>query len=1139
MALLLPVLLAGLQAQSAHFSFGEATLGNGFSSPAGVAVDGTGNIYVGDWGHNAVKEILAAGGYTTVNTLGAGFNAPYGVALDGSGNVFVADTGNNAVKEIPPACVASSCVKTLASGFLDPQGVAVDGSGDVYVADTGNNAVKEILAPGGYATVITLGSGFSWPTGVAVNNSGDVFVTDTGNNAVKEIPPGCGVPSCIETLGSGFSSPTGVTLDGSGNVYVADWGNNAVKEILVAGGYTTVNTLGSFSEPQGEAVDGNGNVYVADSGKNRVVKLELASVDFGTVAIGQTSAAISLTFTFDTGGTIGSPVALTRGATGLDFAVANAGSFTAGTNYSAGATCTVNVTFTPKFSGTRYGATELNNSSGSTIAMGYVHGIGSGPQVNFPSGGPSTLGSGFLSPMGVAVDGSGNVYLADTYHSAVKEILAAGGYSTIHTLGGGFSIPYDVAVDGSGNVFVADQGHNAVKEIPPGCVTSSCVKSLGSGFSAPAAVAVDGSGNVYVADYGNNAVKEILALGGYTTVIEFSAEFSGPQGIAVDGSGNVFVGDSGGNAVKEIPAGSYFNMANTLGSGFNDPFGVAVDASGNVYVADEGNNAVKEILAAGGYTTVLTLAANFYNPFGLALDGNGNLYVANAQQIYSSAVKFDFADVPSVNFGSINFGANSAATVTVQNIGNAPLTLPNPAAGSNPSISQYVTLDNSAATACPVVTTSSAAASLASGAYCTLAIGLDPTVLGTISGSVVLTDNALNAASPSYATQTITLQGNVIQGAQTITFPNPGTQTYGTPLTLTATASSGLPVSYSLTSGPATLSGNTLTFTGTGPVTIMASQAGNADYSAATSVSQTFTVIPATLTVTANSAARLYGAENPTLTYTITGYVNGDTSAVVSGTASLTTTATVTSVVGTYPITFAAESLTAPTYYSFTYVSGTLVVYNTSLPLALWLSSNSSTPGSAGFMLTVNGANFAATSVVLWNGAVRATSYVSSTQLTAEILPEDIAQEGTNLVTVANLAPNPGTSSALPFAVMSNAPVAAISGGAISVAADGSGNHALTLTGTNFIPSSTVKWSGASLTTTYVSPWQISAVVTASNFTTQPVTVTVENPAGLSSALELNTISTPVVVAISPDAGSVQTGATQQFTATVTGSSKP
>jgi len=76
------------------------TLGSGFNNPFGVAVDGSGNVFVGDSRNNAVKEILALGGYTTVNTFGSGFNGPSGVAVDGSGNVFVADSSNNAVKQI-------------------------------------------------------------------------------------------------------------------------------------------------------------------------------------------------------------------------------------------------------------------------------------------------------------------------------------------------------------------------------------------------------------------------------------------------------------------------------------------------------------------------------------------------------------------------------------------------------------------------------------------------------------------------------------------------------------------------------------------------------------------------------------------------------------------------------------------------------------------------------------------------------------------------------------------------------------------------------------------------------------------------------------------------------------------------------
>ena len=1080
-AFLLPALSAGLQGQTAHFSGAESTLGFGFGIANGVAVDGSGNVFVADPGNNSVKEILAAGGYTTVNTLGSGFSYPEGVAVDGSGNVFVADNGNGAVKEIPPGCTASSCVKTLGSGFAAPESVALDGNGNVFVADPGNNSVKEILAVGGYTTVNTLGSGFSYPGHVAVDGSGNVFATETGNNAVKELLAAGGYTT-VNTLGS-FSEPTGVAVDGSGNVFVGEFGNNAVQEILAAGGYTTVQTLGSFSEPLGAAVDASGNLYVVDCGGDSLVKMELASVDFGTVAIGQTSVAISLTFTFDSGGTIGSPGALTQGAAGLDFAVASGGTCTQGTNYSAGAACTVSVTFTPKAAGTRYGATVLKDSSGNTIATGYVHGVGSGPQVNFWPGSQSELvfqpsSSGTALPQGVAVDGSGNIFVVDFGNNAVREILAASAYTTAKTLAGSYAGPTGVAIDGGGNVFVADGNASSLYEVlASGGYTT--VNTLISGSVQPGAVAVDGSGNVFISDSWKDSVQEIVAAGGYQTVRTLGSGFNGPRGVAVDGSGNVFVADSGNNAVKEILAAGGYTTVNTLGSGFLNPVGAAVDGRGNVFVADHSNYAVKEILAAGGYTTVNTLATISTYPEGVAVDGSGNVFFASFGA--SSVVKLDLADAPGLSLGNSYPGVKSAEQmVTLSNIGNAPLTFPVPATGNNPSISPNYTLDNSAATSCPVVTASSSAESLAAGTSCTLSISFEPPVVGNTSGSLVLTDNELNAAAPSYATQTIELQGTGIEYPQTISFPNPGTQIYGAPLTLTATASSGLPVNYQVTSGPATVSGGTLTFTGVGPVTVQATQAGKGTYAAAKSVSVSFTVNQAVLTVGANNASRLSGASNPAFVYTITGFANGDTSAAVSGTASLTTTATASSPVGTYPITFATASLTASNY-SFTYVSGTLVVYSASspLPLPISLSSSTATAGGASFTLTVNGANFVASSVLLWNSAVRATTYVSSTELTTVILGTDIAQEGTNLVTVANFAPNPGTSSALPFAVMSSTPVATISGGTISVAADGSGNRVLTLTGTDFVSNSAVEWSGANLTTTYISPWKISAELTA------------------------------------------------------------
>jgi hypothetical protein len=176
-------------------------------------------------------------------------------------------------------------------------------------------------------------------------------------------------------------------------------------------------------------------------------------------------------------------------------------------------------------------------------------------------------------------------------------------------------------------------------------------------------------------------------------------------------------------------------------------------------------------------------------------------------------------------------------------------------------------------------------------------------------------------------------------------------------------------VTYSVT-GPATVVGSTLTITGAGMVTVTASQPGNGTYAAATPVSQGFTVNKAALTVTANNAQRLVGAANPAFTYTITGFVNGDTSSVVSGSATETTTATGTSQPGQYPITFATETLTA-TNYTFTYVNGTLTVTSsgTGIPTTpvqlivestgdcLDIQGESKTPGTSTVQNTCNGSS--------------------------------------------------------------------------------------------------------------------------------------------------------------------------------------
>jgi sugar lactone lactonase YvrE len=305
-------------------------------------------------------------------------------------------------------------------------------------------------------------------------------------------------------------------------------------------------------------------------------------------------------------------------------------------------------------------------------------------QVSF-DGLQTALADGLSASGGVAVDSSGNIFLADNINNSVTEILAAGGYKKSIPLGSGFKNPSSVAVDATGNVFVADSGNNAVKEIlaVSGSIPSSpTINTLGSGFKSPTGVAVDGSGDVFVADTGNNAVKEILAVNGSiaatSKVNTLGSDFKSPTGVAVDGSGDVFVADAGNNAVKEILAvnGSIPSSPtiNPLGSEFMTPEAVAVDGTGDVFVADAGNKVVKEILAVSGSVPlsspmINTLGSDFKEPQSVAVDSNGNVFVAD-----KAPGKITELALQSVNVGSQAAGSPSGVLSLPFTIGSSEST---------------------------------------------------------------------------------------------------------------------------------------------------------------------------------------------------------------------------------------------------------------------------------------------------------------------------------------------------------------------------------------------------------------------------------------------------------------------------------
>lgn len=402
---------------TAHFVSAAKTLFNGTNNGLyevyDVAVDGNGNVYIADLTKTAIVMETLSGRTYTQTTIGSGLSAPSGVTVDGSGNVYIADTGNNRVlKETLSGGTYTQ--STIGSGWSAPFGVVVDGSGNVYISDAGSGygsgrVLLETLS-GGIYTPTPIGSGFVDPFGLAVDGSGNVYVADRGANQVfKETLSG---ETYIQTtITSNVVAPYSVTVDGSGNVYVADtYDNRVLLEAWNSGTSSYSESIfASLYDPMGLVMDGRGSLYIADYGSESVLEVQPSKANFGPVNVGTASLSMILTFGFDTPGSLGSTSVLTQGATGLDFADAGSGTCAA-TSYLAGDACSIYVTLTPLFTGTRYGAAELLDNSVNVIAISYVYGTGTGPQVNFLPDAQSTVANdasgGLSNPTGVAMDGA-------------------------------------------------------------------------------------------------------------------------------------------------------------------------------------------------------------------------------------------------------------------------------------------------------------------------------------------------------------------------------------------------------------------------------------------------------------------------------------------------------------------------------------------------------------------------------------------------------------------------------------------------------------------------------------------------------------------------------------------------------------
>ena len=382
-----------------------------------------------------------------------------------------------------PGSAGSQDNTGTAARFSNPMATAVDSNGNVYVADTSNNTIRKIT-PAGVVTTIAGSPGvagsadgtgsaasFNHPTGIAVTGDGSsIYVADSFNYTIRVVSTGgvvttlagtAGVSGAVDGTGAGaaFGNPVAVATDGGGNVYVADSTNNTIRKVTSGGVVTTfagtpglagtTDGTGSgalFNNPCGIAANGT-LIYVADTSNHTIRQVTPAGV--------------------------------------------------------------------------------VTTLAGTPTLIGSSNGTGAAAQ--------------FYYPNGLALDSSGNVYIADTFNQDIRVMTPSGSVTTLAgqattTLPGkagdtngvgtaaSFNCPTGVAVDGNGNVYIADSTNNTIRKASFGVVTTFAgganygldgffvnIEGPAAHFNSPMGITADSNGNVYVADTNNQVIKKIAA----------------------------------------------------------------------------------------------------------------------------------------------------------------------------------------------------------------------------------------------------------------------------------------------------------------------------------------------------------------------------------------------------------------------------------------------------------------------------------------------------------------------------------------------------------------------------------------------------------------------------------------------------
>jgi YVTN family beta-propeller protein len=625
------------------------------ATAASQITDNAGNLYISDVTGNRIRKVATTGVITTYAGNGiCGYNgdgmaatkamlcAPTGLTLDSAGNLIVAEQGNNRVRKISKGKISTIAGNGVfgnsgdggpatSAAIGEPWWAAYDAAGNLYISEIYQCVIRKVSTSGTITTVAGNGTcGYSGdggpataaqmqpPRGLAFDANGNLYIADRDNSLVRKVDTSGTITTFAGNNTSMFLGKGGFTGDGgpafgarigfprtvavrNGVLYISNAGHARFRMVDL-----TTNTINSYAGSSG-GYDGDGHALLASQFQG-VTSISFDSAGnplFGDAQNGRQRKGSGGIVNTIAGGYLGDGGKATAAALVLPEAVAidKSGNF-----------------YIADYTGNRV----------RKVSAGVIHTIaGTGITGYTGDGGPGTSAT-LNRPDGVAVDSSGNVFIADEVNGVIREVNTAGAISTFAS-NINFNDLYQMAIDAGNNLYVTDDFACVIWKITPAAlvtiaagVLNTCgyngdsIAATSAQLNTPYAVAVDSGGNLYIADYLNNRIREVISSSGVIVTIAGNGTcgYTGdggpatsgelcPNGIVVDSKGVVYVVDNF-TRIRQIKSNTITTFAGA-GFGFNgdglwplytdlsEPVAVAVDSKGAVYVLDDWDHRLRKI----------------------------------------------------------------------------------------------------------------------------------------------------------------------------------------------------------------------------------------------------------------------------------------------------------------------------------------------------------------------------------------------------------------------------------------------------------------------------------------------------------------------------------------------------------------